>query len=491
MTLGNSIRKNTAWILTGSISEQIVAFIVGVILARLLVPEDFGLLVTINILTGVVGFVAAGGMGDALVQAKQVEEDDYRVVFTVQLFICLLIYLGLYYIAPYFAKLFNNGLYIDLLRVAALTFILRPFTNIPRSRLKRDMRFKEIALSRLASIIAGSIISIVLAMMGMGTWALIFGGLSGPFISMIMLYHYTRWRPGIRFIPAVARRLGGYGVKISLNSIILYLRKQTSNLIISHQLGPSLLGLFNKAESLSGLPANVLAGSTYQTVFRALSSEQENLGRSKYIYNRTITLLTVYTLPFYIGLLWLAEPFISLVYGEKWIATALPLQILAAAGLFRIISSASGALIAAQNRLGHEMKIQIETWILLAAGCIFGLQWGIVGVSFGILPSFVYLALRLSWLANQCVGGNYMELLHSLVPATILNAALMVVLLIVHTLMPAGISTDNPATYLLTMSGVGGASYIVLFLYAPIPALAKESLRWKSRLKLTSAPTTP
>ena len=488
MNLGESLRRNTLWILTGNVSGQLITFVVGVVLARLLAPEDFGLLVTINIFTGIASFVAAGGMGDALVQAKQVDEDDYRVVFTIQLIVCLLIYLGCYYIAPWLSSWLKNGLYMDLLRVAALTFLLRPFTNIPRARLKRAMQFKVIALSRLTGMIFGSSTSIVLALMDMGTWALIYGGLVGPVISTILLYYFTRWRPRIRFIPSVARRLGGYGIKMSLNAIILYLRQQTSNLIISHQLGPSLLGLFNKANSMSALPAQMISGSAYQTVFRALSSEQENLDRSKYIYTRTIALVAVYTLPFYTGLLWLAEPFIVTIYGSKWVGTALPLQILALSGLFRIISSPSGALIAAQNRLGHEIRIQIETWILLVIGCFIGLHWGIVGIAWGILPSFAYLALRLAWLANECVRGTFSELFHSLIPALLLNSALMGILLIVHTVLPSGTSSDRPAIYLLTMSGIGGAAYILLFLFAPIPALASESLRWKQKLRLSTGP---
>ena len=488
MNLGESIRRNTLWILTGNVSGQLITFAVGVALARLLAPEDFGLLVTINIFTGILSFVAAGGMGEALIQAKQVDEDDYRVVFTIQLLVCLLIYLGIYYIAPWFSIWFKNGLYMDLLRVAALTFLIRPFTNIPRARLTRAMQFKVIALSRLTGMIIGSIISITLALMDMGTWALIYGGLASPLINTALIYYHTRWLPGIRFIPSVARRLGSYGIKMSLNSIILYLRKQTSNLIISHQLGPSLLGLFNKADSLSTLPAETISGSAYQTVFRALSSEQENLDRSKYIYRRTIALTAVYVLPFYIGLLWLAEPFIVTVYGNKWLETALPLQILALSGLFRIISSASGAVIAAQNRLGHEVRIQIETWILLVTGCFVGLPWGIVGIAWGILPSFAYLALRLAWLANECIRGSFPELFHSLFPALLLNSALMGTLLIVHFVLPSGASSDQPAIYLLTMSGIGGTVYALLFLFAPVPTLASESSRWKQKLKLLAKP---
>jgi len=486
MSLGESIRRNTLWILAGDVSGRIITFAVGIVLARILVPEDFGLLVTINIFTGVVGLFAAGGMGEALVQAKTVKDDDYHVVFTIQLLICLLIYLAFYYIAPEFAVWFNNSQYIDLLRVAALSFLIRPFANVPRSQLRRAMRFKAIASIRLSTMIFGSFISILMALEGLGVWSLIMGGLAGSLASMVLLMLFTRWVPGIRYNIATARRLGVYGLKMSTNGIITYLRNQTANLIISRQLGPSMTGLYNKADSLSLMPIQITGRSTYQTVFRALSGIQDEVDKSKYIYFRTVTLLSVYTLPVTIGLVWVAEPLIVTLYGAKWIDSALPLQILSLSGLFRCISNPSGAVVAAQNRLGYEIRIQTETWVILAIGCLAGIRWGIPGVAWGILPSNVYLALRMSWLANTCIHASFTDLLHSLLPAFVLNSILMAVLFAVYVLLPTGLKSSQPALYVLIMTSVGGLAYICSFMYIPIPALSSEALRWKRLLRLAT-----
>lgn len=480
MTLGHLIRKNTLWLLGGNVTGQGINFVVGIVLARLLIPADFGMVVTIQVLVGMLGFVASGGMGEALVQAKEVSRDDFNTVFTLQFAICVSIYVVLYIIAPWFAVVFNDDLYTELLRVSALSFLMRPLQNFHRSKLRRDMRFKEIAIVGVTTLFSTSIISIAMAYNQMGVWSLILSGLFAGLVSMLMFKHFTKMSPLLFFDKKSAKILGTYGLKFAINDIILHLKNQTSNVIISRISGPTDVGLINKADSLNTQPLTAISGTTYQTVFRALSQEQDNSDKSKYIYYRTISLVTVYAMPFYIGLAWVAEPFILTLYGHKWIEAALPLRILALAGLFKCIANVSGALIAAQNRLSQEIRIQIESWVLLGTGCIIGIQWGIVGVAIGLLPSHIYIAIRMNRLANMCVKGSFLDLFRSLKPMLILNAGLLFVLTLTELAIPNELYTERPRIYLATMVLMGGVSYALLFLYLPIPELLTEAGRWKS-----------
>lgn len=482
MTLGDSIRKNTLWIITGKFFDRILGFVIGVVLARLLFPADFGMIVTIQIFTGVAGYFAGGGMGEALVRAKYLKDNDFKVVFTLQLIICSLLYLLFFSIAPRFALWFGDPLYTDLMRVSTLNFLIRPFVRIPGSILKREMRFKQIAFVGFISSSSGGAASVILALRDMGPWSLVVGGLVGTLTNVIGFYYITRWKPGIVFEAEAAKRLGSYGFKTSINAIIEYLRTQTSNLIISRMLGPAPLGLYNKAESLAGLPMQMVGGNAYPTVFRALSKIQDNLDQSKYVYYRTITLVMVYTLPFYVGLFWVAEPFILTVYGSKWQQTVIPLQIFTLTGLFRCITNPSGAVIAAQNRLGHEIRIQLEVWAILIAGCVIGIQWGIIGVAWGILPSFIYRTVRLSWLANCCIGGRYYELLKALSPGLLLNGVLASSCWLTDIgLVKLSIDVQSPS-YMLIMATVGAVVYLLSFLFLPIASLQSEVKRWKKVL---------
>lgn len=485
MNIGQSIRNGTSWIFTGSLIGRAYEFVFGVILARILLPSDFGALVTVQVFTGVAGFVAGGGMGQALVQRKNVEEVHFHVVFTLQLLICLLIYLCFFYISPYFAKWFNNPLYEDLLRVSALTFLFRPFNNVAGARLRRSMNFKTITIIGLLSGLVSGGCSITLALHNFGVWSLVLGGLAGIIISIPVLLIAARFLPRIRYDFEIAKQVVGYGIRFSINDIIEYLRGQTPNFLISKLLNTQAVGLFNKGYSLSEYPVKLIAGSAYQTVFRALSSTQDNLDKSKYIYLRTITLVCVYTFPFYIGLIWLAEPFITTVYGEKWSLAATPLQIFCIARLLSCFGNPSGAVMAAQDMLGIEIKIQLLTLLMTIGGCWLGIQYNnITFIAWGMLPAFFFLYLSVAFFACNRLTVTFTEFIRSIAPALFLSLCLITALTSFELFKIYFPLEQSNLIYIFSIATVGVLTYSLLFLFLPIAPLKTEQNRWKQKIRV-------
>jgi teichuronic acid exporter len=484
MQLGTSIRSGTLWLFTGSISQRGLEFFFGIILARLLLPSDFGLLVTTQVFTGVASFIAGGGMGQALIQSKDVTPKHFHVVFTLQLAICSLIYCTFFFIAPWIAVWFEAPIYTDLLRISALNFLIRPFGNISSSKLNREMRFKSLSIIGLISLIISSSSSVFFAWHHFGVWSLIYGGLIGSVISAISLIFHSRYYPRIAFDNSIAKQVGVYGFKFTINDVIDYLRQESPNFIISKYLGSQIVGLFNKGASLSLIPFQMIVGSAYQTVFRALSSAQDNLDQSKYIYLRTITLISVYSFPFYIGLFWLAEPFIVTVYGEKWQLAAVSLQIFSISHLWGCLTATAGAVMAARNLLGIEIKLQIVGLVLTIMGCWYGIQKNDLGaISIGLIPNSVFMLITQSFFALRALKVNLKDLLIALKPAILMNGSLAAVLGLADYLLTSQAAIHSPKIYLLTLSASGALFYITLFLYWPIESLEKEAARWKNALK--------
>ncbi|MHB1247250.1 MAG: lipopolysaccharide biosynthesis protein [Sulfuriferula sp.] len=483
MSLGQSIRSGTQWIFFGSAGNQALSFVFGVVLARLLVPADFGALVTIQIFTGLVGYIAGGGMGQALVQARTASNEDYQLVFTLQLIIGIIVYAGFFLFSPLIAHWFDNPLYNSLLKLSALSFVLRPFINIPNSKLFREMRFKESTYLGILTLLVSSFTSITLAYNGYEVWSLVWGGLAGSVAGILVVIPVSGWKPGLHFNFSRARQLASYGFKVSANDLVFYLREQTSNFIISHQMGTSAVGIFNKANSLSQMPSGMISGAVYHPVFRELSKEQDNLDKSRYLYFRALTLVSLYSLPFYVGLWWLADPFVLVIYGAKWQASAQPLGILALAGLFYAIENQSGAVAAAQNKLGIELRIQLASWGLMAIAVYSGLHYGLNGIAWGLLGVYAFNAAAMGWLAQRSLHARFAMLLAALKPALVLNALLFASLLLLDQFIHA-LMKSKPLTYMLSMAATGMVTYILLFLFMPLSRLHDEQTTWKQKLGL-------
>ena len=487
MSQGQSIRQGAAWIFASNTGRQILGFSFGIVLARLLAPEDFGTLLTTQIYTGLAGFISGGGMGQALVRAKSVTQADYDIVFTLQLIIGSLIYAIFFFIAPLFAHWYDNPLYTDLLRLSALSFIFRPFINLPGSMLYRNMRYKAQAYVGVISLIISSTASIVLAYFGYGVWSLIWGGIVGASTNAILQIPLSGWRPGFSLDFKRGRDIARYGLLVSVNDIVNYLRNQVGIFILSRTLGPASVGLYNKGESLAKMPHAFITGSVYHVLFRTMAAEQDNLDKSRYLFFRSIALVAVYATPFYIGLLWLAEPLIRGVYGEKWVAAAGPLLILSFAWPFWLMENLSGAVLAAQSWLERELPVQIATLIITALAIVIALPYGIEGVAWAIVGVSVYSAFHLYWLATRCLRAHIGHFLRAVAPAALLNTLLALTLYLADLGMPDSLR-QHDFLYLGCMGMAGSLIYGLAFLYLPIASLHTERQRWKIKLKLASLP---
>jgi teichuronic acid exporter len=247
-----------------------------------------------------------------------------------------------------------------------------------------------------------------------------------------------------------------------------------------------MVGLFNKGDSLARLPLSTISNPIYQPVFRSMAADQDNPDRIKYLFFTMISLLTLYTLPIYVGLWWLAEPFIIVVYGRQWADAAIPLQILAPLGLLYCVGHPCGAVLTATDRVGKEIVVQTITWVMVGFGCYFGLRWGLAGVAAAIVLSQLYSATHMYLLANDCFRARLRELVAALMPGVFLNAILVVTLLVTDLLLPDGMRTTSMATYLVISTLAGGSVYALAFLLLPLPSLASEAMRWKRFLRLSS-----
>jgi teichuronic acid exporter len=482
MNLGQSIRAGVTWLLLGSTGGQILQFAFGIVMARLLVPADFGMVVTVQVFTGFVGLLASGGMGQSLIRAKEASTDEFNTVFTLQLALGILIYAGFFFSAPWLGEYLHNALYADLLRVSALNFLLRPFAMMRGSWLSREMQFKKRALVTLAGGALTGVTSVSMAAAGLGVWSLILSGLIGSLFSNLLFSLVTPLRLRLHLDRFALRRHSRYGVKITTNEFLDYVKEQSVNLILSKMAGPAFVGLFNKAEGLARWPNRLITPPTGQTVFRAMSRMQDDLDQTKYMFYRTVTLLMVYICPTLVGLWWVAEPFIAVVYGPKWVAAAEPMKILILAMFLRPIRTPCGVVLDAQNRLTQEMVALTLSVGLTIAACLIGLRWGLVGVAWAYLADGLFVTVYYYVLVYKTIPTRVAELLAAVAPGVLLSVLIAVVLGAIHFFL-SDLKPTMPALYLVIMGIVGFVVYVVSFLFLPVPALRSEAARWRRAIR--------
>ena len=481
MNLGDNIRSSVKWLLLGTLGGRLMTFVFGIALARLLVPDDFGVLATIRVFTGFAGMVMSAGMGQSLIRSKEAEESDFNSVFTMQFAVGALIYLCFFLSAPMISAFFQRPVYTSLIRVSTVVFLLRPLVNIRIALLSRKMEFKKRSVTNIVAGGVSNVSAVLMAWLGFGVWSLVFSGLINAFVTFFVLMLYFPMRLRIVFDRSSIRRHSSYGFKITINDFLGYLTRESRNLILSKFAGASFLGVFNKSESLAKLPNEMFMNATMQPVFRGLSQVQDDLDKTKYMIYRVITLLMVYTIPIYVILWWVAGPFIEVVYGEKWLDVVAPLRILVVSGFFFNILFPCSRLLDARNLLSQEMIVLVARLIIVTLGCVLGLRWGLQGVAYGILISHVFAAGSVYYLVCRAIRTGIMDLVRAIMPGFILNGMLFAFLASVDFLFHHS-GVGSQAYYLVVMTVVGAVFYSVAFFVTPIPSIQSETNRWRRKL---------
>jgi O-antigen/teichoic acid export membrane protein len=190
----------------------------------------------------------------------------------------------------------------------------------------------------------------------------------------------------------------------------------------------------------------------------------------------------VYTTPIYVGIWWIADPFIGVVYGEKWLPAAEPMAILVLAGIVRTFSFPCAALFAAQGRLTQEMVALAFTLVFVVVAVTVGVQWGLTGVAWGIAGSYLFVSVYFYILAYRILPTRMMDLVRAVMPGVVLNVPLMIALTLTHFGLQA-LAVDSRVLYLLAMALVGATVYAVALLFFPIPAIATEAARLRGMVR--------
>ena len=390
----NGINKSTIvisliWKLMERGGTQGIQFIVQIVLARMLMPTDYGIIALIAIFITIANVFVQSGFNTALIQKKDANEVDFSSVFYLSFFVALLLYLLLFYAAPFIATFYDANQLISLIRVLAITLFFGVFNSIQNAVIAREMQFKKLFVSSLGAIFISGTVGIFFAYSGFGVWSLVAQQLINQFTIMVILWFTVKWRPQWVFSFKRVKGLFSYGWKLLVSSLLDSLYNNLRSLIIGKIYSPAILGIYNRGEQFPQVIINNINGSIQSVMLPTLAAEQDNKQRVRDMVRRSIVTSSFIVFPLMVGLAVIAEPMVKILLTDKWLPCVPFLQILCASYALWPIHTANLQAINALGRSDIFLRLEIVKKIMGLIILGISIHFGIYAIAMGMLVSGV------------------------------------------------------------------------------------------------------
>ena len=321
--MADSLKQKTLKGVSWSLVEQILArgvnFFIGIVLARLLSPSDYGLIGLLSLFIAISQLFIDGGLSSALIREEKASGDDFSTVFFVNLGASVLFYLLLFFIAPAIAHFYNQPILQPLLRISALVLVISAIASVPGTLLTIRIDFKTKAIiSFLSALISGSA-GIFCAFKGFGVWALVAQSLIQTSVFTIATFIFVRWFPRLVFSKASFKKLFSYSSKVLLSSLINTIYSNAYNMVIGKKFSVRDVGLFSRAGQFPNIANDTITGSFNRVAFPVLSRVQNDDQKLIQIYEKYIQIFCFIVFPLLMGLCGCSRPIVSLLLTDKWI----------------------------------------------------------------------------------------------------------------------------------------------------------------------------
>jgi teichuronic acid exporter len=400
-------QKATRGILWSSVERfaaQGVGFLIGIILARVLAPSDYGLTGMLSIFMAIAQTVVDSGFSSALVQKKDRTEVDLSTVFYFNLGVSCLIYIILFLASGSIAAFYEVPMLEPITKLVALNFVIAAFSLVHRTKLLIEIDFKSQTIVSVVSLAVSGTLGIVLAYRGLGVWALVFQSLTASVCQTILFWFVTKWKPMFVFSRESFDRLFSYGSKMLASSLLNTVYGNIYLIVIGKVFSPSDLGYYSRAKQLEEVPTSNITGILQRVTFPIFCSIQDDNERLILAYRRLIRLASFVTFPLMFLLVTIAKPLVVLLITEKWLPAVDLFRILCFAGMWYPIHAINLNILQAKGR--SDLFLRLEAWkkgvitVALAVTIPFGLNVMMVGQAF---TSFASLFL------NTYYTGKYFD----------------------------------------------------------------------------------
>lgn len=402
-SIKSKVIKGIGWSFGQQFLRQFINIAIGVLLARLLEPRDFGLIGMVTIFTFFAQVLVDFGLGAALVQRQKLTDQLVSTVFFMNFALSVIIYIILYISAPFIADFYGNVELIDITRVMSLKFIIAGVTVVQKSVLTKYFKFKNLALVNTVALIVSSVVALIMVYLGYGVWALVCKGLLDSLISSVIYWSYSEIRIKLLFSMRECKQVYNFGKYVVLNSTLDYLVKNADSFIVGKVLGDVSLGIYNRAFSLMILPVRNVSRIVNKVIYPTFCEFQEDNERLANIYVKTCRVIALVVFPMMLWVSVNAHELVLFLYGQKWAEMIPVIRVISILGALQTILVLNKSIYNSKGEVALGMRVNLIFSLFLIVCLLFGVYIGklqglvnaylLVNV-IGFLP-LLYFATRL------------------------------------------------------------------------------------------------
>jgi O-antigen/teichoic acid export membrane protein len=393
MDLRKKVLTGLGWSAGARFLGQLITWAITIIVMRLLTPGDYGLMAMAGVFIFFLTLLNELGLGAALIQRQEIDETTLRQTFGMLWVINFSLFLILLLIAPLIGSFFHEQRVVPIIRLLSIQFIMMPFAIIPQSLLTREMNFKGISIIDFVSAIAGSLITLILALSGFGVWSLVWGSMAVVVSRTIGLNVISSYlHIPIFSFKGMAQTItfGGY---VTISRILWGFYTQADTFIIGKLLGKELLGFYSVGMTIATLPMEKVSGIINQVAFPAFSRIQNDSQKASSHFLKAVRVMSFLAFPVLWGMSSIAPELVAVLLGDKWKLAVLPFQLLSLVIPIRMISNLMSPAVMGLGRPDIEFFNLLFASVVIPIGILIGVHWGLLGVSLAwvILYPLVFL----------------------------------------------------------------------------------------------------
>ena len=456
-------KKGLYWKFFDMFANYGMQFIVGIFMARMLSPEDYGITALPAVFFAIAGIFIGGGFGSALIRKPEVTEKDLSTAFYYSIAVGVFCYIVLFISSPYIAKFYDAPVLESLIRITALSFLWGPLITPQSVILNRRMDFKNPARISIINKIVGSIVGITMAYTGYGVWALVGSGLVSSLMGLIQTWWVVKWLPKAPFSKESFHYLWNYGNKMMGISLINTLYANIVTVLVGKFGGARDLGNYNRAKSYAAMPSSHVTGVLTSVSFPALSKMQDDDERLAYNYRKMIRVSAFLVFPVMLMLSALAHPIVITMVTAKWEACVILLQIMCFTFMFQPTQILNVNLLQVKGRPDLALRIEIIKKVIGAVVFIYAaIKFTLVELCITDFCFTMFALVVNTYYTGKLINVGYFRQMKDLMPSLILSLVMFGVILFTNTL------TDNMIAQILIGGTVGaiiylGGSYLMKF----------------------------